>query len=140
MLWNLGDLLAADEIYAAGYIAHRPAGPRAVRGPESEKRRVVLVRTALAAVHLALDDAFATDDRMALRWTLRGVDTGERPGAAPAGTVVTLAGITLLHLANGQVSEAWESIDMVARLHAQARTLPAAARARGPGRPTRRTR
>jgi hypothetical protein len=114
-LWNLGDLLAADEIYAAEFLAHSPAGPPHRRGPAGEQARVVGVRTALTDVQLLLDDVIAEGDRLAIRWTLSGRDPGD-PAVAGNVRPVTVAGMTHYRLARGHIVEAWESIDLLAAL------------------------
>ncbi|HUS15163.1 MAG TPA: ester cyclase [Chloroflexia bacterium] len=114
-LWNLGDLLAADEIYAADFLAHSPAGPPIRRGAAGEQARVVAVRTALTDVQLVLEDAVTEGDRLAIRWALRGLDPGV-PGSGGTAQVVTVAGMTLFRLAGGHVVEAWESIDVLEQL------------------------
>ena len=45
-IWNKGNLSAADLIFAADYIDHDPSTPDLGRGPESEKKRATLYRTA----------------------------------------------------------------------------------------------
>src|SRR5712692_1515011 len=45
-LWNKGNLSLADELFAPNYTHHDPSTPDFGRGPESEKKRATLYRTA----------------------------------------------------------------------------------------------
>jgi hypothetical protein len=45
-LWNKGNLSLADELFDPNYAHHDPSTPDVGRGPEGEKKRVALYRTA----------------------------------------------------------------------------------------------
>ena len=51
-LWNKGNLPVADELIAPTYTHHDAATSDVGRGPESEKKRVTMYRTAFADFRL----------------------------------------------------------------------------------------
>jgi predicted SnoaL-like aldol condensation-catalyzing enzyme len=83
--WNKGNLSVADEILAPTYTHHDPSTADFGRGPESEKKRATLYRTAFPDVRLNIDDMIAEGDRVAIRWTCRGTHKGDLNGIAPTG-------------------------------------------------------
>jgi ketosteroid isomerase-like protein len=110
-LLNLGDLLVVDEIYAPTYVRHAASDPAGGPGPESEKNRVVMLRTALSDLCATVEDMVAEGDRVAVRWTLLGIDTGGFSGRPPTGRPVTLTGLSIVRLVEGRIVESWEYVD-----------------------------
>ena len=55
-VWNKGNLPVADELFASTYAHHDPSTPDVGRGPESEKKRATLYRTAFPDLRLTIED------------------------------------------------------------------------------------
>ena len=53
------------------------------------------------------DDLIAEEDRVTIRWTLRGTNTGPMLGRPPTGQPVELAAIVILRIADGKIAERW---------------------------------
>ena len=68
-LWNTGNLSVADEIFAPNYSHHDPSTPDFGRGPESEKKRATLYRTAFPDLHLTIEDVIAEGETVMTRWS-----------------------------------------------------------------------
>jgi hypothetical protein len=58
-LWNKGNLSVADELFTPNYAHHDPSTPDVWRGPESEKKRASLYRTAFPDLRLTIEDIIA---------------------------------------------------------------------------------
>ncbi len=71
-----------------------------------------------------LDDAVAEGDKVAVRYTFRGTHQGELLGIPPTGKQVTMTGINIYRIVNGQFAEIWESYDKFGLLQ-QLGVLPA---------------
>ena len=67
-LWNKGNLSLADELFAPNYAHHDPSTPDFGRGPESEKKRATLYRTAFPDLHLTIEDIIAEGQTVMARW------------------------------------------------------------------------
>ncbi len=65
----------------------------------------------LPDVTLAIDDAFAKDDRLAARFRIRGTHLGPLRGIAPSGRRIEYGGITILRFAGGKCVERWSQTD-----------------------------
>lgn len=109
-IWNTGDLSMADEIFAADFVNHDPTLPN-VTGIENYKTWIAENRAAFPDVHIEVHDMIAEGDRAASRWTVTGTHKGEFSGIPPTEVQVTVTGMSIHHLVNGRIVEAWWCYD-----------------------------
>jgi predicted ester cyclase len=121
-----GNFDVIDDYVAAGYVGHTTAEPEPIRGPEGFKANVRTYLAGFPDARITVDDHVAAGDKVAVRWTGRGTQTGEIAGIAPTGKEVTVTGITISRLEAGQVVEDWTSWDLLGML-AQLGAVPAPA-------------
>jgi steroid delta-isomerase-like uncharacterized protein len=110
-LWNRGNLPVADEFFASTYTHHDPSTPDAGRGPESEKKRVTLYRTALHDLRLTIEDIIAEGEMVMARWSCRATHKGDLNGIAPTGKQIAISGISMVRFASGKMVEGWITWD-----------------------------
>jgi steroid delta-isomerase-like uncharacterized protein len=110
-LWNNGNLPVADELIATTYNHHDTSTPDAGRGPESEKKRVTLYRTAFPDLRLTIEDIIAEDETVVARWSCRGTHKGDLNGVAPTGKQFTISGVTIARFTGGKMVEGWVNWD-----------------------------
>lgn len=100
------DLPLADELIAPDFIDHHPI-PGQPAGPEGIK----WVNTTLHSWHsdaqFIIDDLIAEGDKVAIRWRLRGTNTGAVFGQPPTGEPMEELIIAIFRVANGQIAERW---------------------------------
>ena len=58
-------------------------------------------------LRFTIDDLIAEDDRVTIRWTLHGTNTGPMFGRPPTGQPVELAAIVIFRIADGKIAERW---------------------------------
>ncbi len=109
--WNKGNLSVADELFTPNYTHHDPSTPDFGRGPESEKKRATLYRTAFPDVRLTIEDIIAEGETVMTRWSCRGTHKGDLSGIAPTGKQFTISGVTMARLSNGKMAEGWVNWD-----------------------------
>ena len=68
---------------------------------------VSTMHTAHPDLRFAIDDLVAEDDRVTIRWTLRGTNTGPMLGRPPTGQPVVLSAIVIFRIAHGRLAERW---------------------------------
>jgi len=73
---------------------------------------------------MTLDDIIAADDKVTVRLSIEGTHKGGQLGIAPSGKRVRIAGLVVVHIANGQIVEGWNSWDQLGLLR-QIGALPA---------------
>jgi steroid delta-isomerase-like uncharacterized protein len=110
-LWNKGNLSLADELFSPNYAHYDPSTPDVGRGPESEKKRATLYRTAFPDLRLTIEDIIAEGETVMARWSCRGTHKGDLSGIAPTGKQFNISGVTIARLANGKLAEGWVNWD-----------------------------
>jgi steroid delta-isomerase-like uncharacterized protein len=110
-LWNKGNLSLADQLFAPSYTHHDASTPDFGPGPESEKKRAALYRTAFPDVRLTIEDIIAEGGTVMTRWSCLGTHKGDLSGIAPTGKQFTISGVTTARLANGMLVEGWVNWD-----------------------------
>jgi steroid delta-isomerase-like uncharacterized protein len=118
-LWNKGNLLVADELIAPTYVHHDDSTPDLGKGPESEKKRVNLYRTAFHDFRLSIEDLLAEGETVVARWSCRGVHKGELNGIAPTGKQFAITGVTICRFDHGKIIEgfvSWDALGLMRQL------------------------
>jgi steroid delta-isomerase-like uncharacterized protein len=110
-VWNKGNLPVTDELFAPNYAHHDSSTPDVGRGPESEKMRATLYRTAFPDLRLTIEDIIAEGETVVARWSCRGTHKGDLSGIAPTGKQFTISGISIARIANGKMAEGWVNWD-----------------------------
>ncbi len=110
-LWNKGNLSLADELFAPNYTHHDPSTPDFGRGPESEKKRATLYRTAFPDLQFTIEDIIAEGQTVIARWSCRGTHKGDLSGIAPTGKQVTISGVSVARFTGGKMVEGWVNWD-----------------------------
>lgn len=110
--FNQGEVEVFDEVCAADCVSHDPAEDGDVRGIEAHKERVIGYRTAMPDLHVTCEDAFASDDRVCMRWSVRGTNTGELGEMPATGKSVEFTGMSVDRFnQDGQIVETWDQWD-----------------------------
>ena len=118
-LWNNGNVSVADELFAPNYEHHDASTPDFGRGPDSEKKRATLYRTAFPDVQLTIEDIIAEGETVMTRWSCRGTHKGDLNGIAPTGKQFNISGVTVVRLTNGKMAEGyvnWDALGLMQQL------------------------
>jgi len=129
-VWNQGDLSVADQLLSANYSHHDNATPDFGSGPENEKKRVNLYRTAFPDLRFTIDDMIAEGEMVTTRWTCHATHRGPLSAIAPTGKAVTISGITINRVAQGKIVEGWVNWDALGMLQ-QLDVVPTMFKAKG---------
>jgi predicted ester cyclase len=97
---------AVRELVAAGIVDHDPM-PGQPAGVEGIEYVVSTLRTTYPDLRFTVDDLVAEADRVAIRWTMRGTNTGPMLGQAPSGRPVRQTAIVIFRIADGEIAERW---------------------------------
>ena len=127
-VWSKGKLAVADQIVAANYANHDPAGPMPEPGREGLKKHVTAYRTAFPDLTFTIDDVLAEGNKVTVRWTSRGTHEGVVMGIAPTGKQITLTGISVHRITSGKVTESWVTWDTLGMMQ-QLGAIPAVGQA-----------
>jgi steroid delta-isomerase-like uncharacterized protein len=132
-LWNKGNLSVADGLIAPTYDHHDVSTTGFGRGPESEKQRVTLYRTAFPDLRLTIEDIIAEGETVVARWSCQGTHKGDLGGIAPTGKQFNISGVTIARFANGKMAEGWVNWDALGLMQ-QLGVVPELAKAKAAAR------
>ena len=110
-IFTRGNLDAAEEIYAPGYVGHDPSNPEDVRGPEAAKQAAADYRRAFPDLRVTVEDLIAEGDKVVARLRFRGTHLGDLEGIAPTGRRVDCTGIVVSRMEGGKIAEDWANFD-----------------------------
>lgn len=108
--WRHGDMMTADEVIAENISYHDPMSEN-ISNIDSLKNYVHAVRTAFPDLKFTVEDIFAAGNKVALRWTFYGTHQGRIRGVDPTGKAVSFIGMSIYHILDGKIKEAWIAWD-----------------------------
>jgi len=116
-VWNEGRLQTIHELMAEDAVGIGQAGPEAViRGPQQFQPFVEKLREAFPDIHVTIEDAFGSGDKVAARWSATMTHRGGQLGVPPSGKRVRITGISIVRIANGQIVEGFDNWDQFTML------------------------
>jgi steroid delta-isomerase-like uncharacterized protein len=114
--FNSDNLGAVEEWVAPNFTNHDPGTPPLPPGPEGYRLLIKGYRTAFPDLKMTADDVIGEGDKVAVRWTARGTNTGPLGDMPASGKPATVTGISILTLAGGKVAEQrtnWDTLGML---------------------------
>jgi steroid delta-isomerase-like uncharacterized protein len=112
-VWNQGKESVIDELFHPQGKAHGfPTPDSTLIGPEGFKTVHRQFQNTFGNLHLEIHDLLAEDDRVALRWTTTATHSGDGLGFPASGKKATLEGSSFTVCRNGQITEAWNFMDL----------------------------
>lgn len=112
---NSGNLSALRDVIAPGVVDHDPA-PDQQQGPEGFVHFFETMRAAFPDLTIAVEHQTATDDDVAIAYTLSGTQRGAFLGLPPTGRHVEARGVQIARFENGRMVERWGSSDQLGML------------------------
>lgn len=111
-LWSRGNLEAIPELVAEDFVDHQaPVGQTS--GREELAGLVLMWRTGFPDMQETVEDLISEGDKVTGRFLMRGTHRGEFMGIAPTGRSVTMSGIDIVRIVNGEISEFWYAEQML---------------------------
>ena len=118
-IWNEGNLDLIGELYAPELVRHECDLPEDVVGFDAFKNLVTWIRTQFPDFYMMVDEMIVKGDRMVMRWTMTGTNTGSLGDLPPTGKNMRVSGISIARLVNGKIAEVWDfynQLDMLQQL------------------------
>lgn len=110
--WNETDFGVIDEIVAADAEHHNPMDPPDLPpGPEGEQQLIEAYQSAFSDATLEIEDIFAEENKVAVRWTATGTHDGAFMGVPPTDNNVEIVGFEINQVMDGQIVESWGLFD-----------------------------
>lgn len=109
--WNLGKLDVLDEIIDPNYINHSPGLPNPTPGPNGLKPIIAAIRMGFPDLHFQIDDIVISEDKVAVRCTMKGTHLGDLFGMPPTGKKVNVNQMQIEYIKDGKIVEHWRQSD-----------------------------
>lgn len=108
---NCGNMNAFGEFVAENVVGYDATDLEPKAGFESVKQVMMLFRTAFPDIECPIYDLLAEDDKVAVRWGLRGTHSSEFMNVPATGNTVDVSGIIIYRLKNRKIVEYWGNFD-----------------------------
>ena len=108
---NLGDVSAAEEVFAADCVIHINGSPDPNLDVAGFKQMVAGLLAAFPDLRFTIEDQFVAGNRVATRWVAEGTNSAPFGNVPATGRTVRVDGIILDRVADGKVVERWEQWD-----------------------------
>jgi hypothetical protein len=106
-----GNVAIVDDVCSANFRFYSPNSPNFPNGPEGARMLVNRVRD--SGFEARIEDIIAEDDKVAVRWTFRGIYRGDpQPGYPKPGHKITFGSMSFYRFVNGKIEEDW-GLDVV---------------------------
>jgi hypothetical protein len=113
LVWNRGDLEAADDLFAFTYVNHYGLIADLVLGPEAVKISAALYRVAFPGLHVSVAALDTIEDTVVIRWTATKGFGNRSDDSAIESSQKLLTGITRIRFADGKIIESWTEWDRI---------------------------
>lgn len=112
-VWNKGDISAIDRLMSPEAIGHGlpQSEDEVMRGPTAFKPFVAQFKQAFPDLHIKVCETVCEGDLMAARCEVTGTHTGEGLGIAPTNRAISITGMTMARIKDGQIVEGWNNYD-----------------------------
>jgi steroid delta-isomerase-like uncharacterized protein len=113
-VWSQGDYGAIERLVAEHYVIHSDPGDPwegQTLGHATYRERVDYSRRAFTDLRFSIHEMVGDNDRIAVRWSAAGTQTGDLPGVPATGKRLIFAGQTIYALEKGRLTGHWQVID-----------------------------
>jgi steroid delta-isomerase-like uncharacterized protein len=100
-----------DDLVAQDYIGRFSGPPHQLQGLENLKQLFKMGREGCPDWHETIEDIIAEGDKVWVRTTYKGTNTGEFFGLAPTGKKITTMAVDIYRIVNGKIVEGWNLSD-----------------------------
>ena len=117
-VWHDGAVDRVDDLFADEFISH--SSNWGEMDLDTFRREVGATKAIFPDATFTIDDLISEDDRVVMRWTMRGTHQGEIETpwgtVAPTGRKVESSGIKIYRVQDGRIVQRWSAFDPLAVL------------------------
>ena len=103
-----GNIGALDEVCSPDFAFHSPNFPNWQRGLQGARAIATLGPSIFSDSQSTIDDVFAAEDKVVVRWSIRGKYIGEpRTGFPNPGEHFAMGAVAIYRLVDGKIVDDW---------------------------------
>jgi steroid delta-isomerase-like uncharacterized protein len=106
-----GNLSIANELLSSDFAMHIPLPTSS--GIEGICEVITTCRAAFEHLNVTIDDMIAEENKVAARFTARGIHKGDFMGLPATGKSITMTGIEIFRIENGKIIELWGEVNLL---------------------------
>jgi steroid delta-isomerase-like uncharacterized protein len=114
--WNRSQLRLIEELVAEDFVDHFPFDDGLPDGREGLIATIRLLRMAFSDLNFHIEDMVAEDDRVVVRYQMRGTHSGPFAGQPPTLRQVMINGMAMYRVEEHQIVDQWCFFDAVSLL------------------------
>jgi steroid delta-isomerase-like uncharacterized protein len=113
--WNNGDFSIAEKTIAPNAYFHdfEDSPDPIPQGLAGVKMIYSNFQKAFPDIRMDIDDMIEEGDKVAVRWTVKGTQTGVFQGIPPTYREIDFTGTTIVRIADGKIAEGWQNMDII---------------------------
>ena len=115
-IFNQGNMDMLGEFMAPEYVEREKLPPGVASDREGAKRMTVMLRKAFPDFKATIEDIIAEGDKVVVRMTWSGTQTGKFMGIPPTGKSVSFGVIDILRFSGDKMVEHWGIPDRLAMM------------------------
>jgi steroid delta-isomerase-like uncharacterized protein len=113
--WNEGRVQTIYELMHENGACHgSDLEAEVLRGPAEFEVFYNRLRGAFPDIQIEIEDAFGSDDKVAVRWSAVMTHTGDHLGMPATNKQVRISGSTMVRIEKGKIVEGWDNWDQLA--------------------------
>ncbi len=113
---NSGNISIADDIFHPDCVIHINGNPQRDLSVVDLKQMLKGLLVAFPDLHFTICDQFTSGEKVSIRWTSVGTNTGPFGEMKATGKVVKTEGLIIDHVVNERVTKRWEIWDQMAMM------------------------
>ena len=106
-----GNLIEANKLLSSDFVMHTPL-PTAP-GIKRMDDVITTCRAAFENLNVTVEDMVAEGNKVAARFTARGIHKGAFMGLQPTGKPIIMTGIEIFRIENGKIAELWGEANLL---------------------------
>ena len=113
---NSADENLAQQLISPAARFHVPGHKDALQGPKGYLQIIAMMRSGFPDIHWTIEDMITENDKVAVRFIMRGVHQGTFLGVPATGKSIVVQAMNFYRLADNQIIEEYGQPDMLGLL------------------------
>jgi predicted ester cyclase len=111
-IWNKANPTIVDKLCSTNFTFSYGALSGVTSDREGYKQMANIWHSGVSGIKLTLEDVIAEGNKVAVHWEASCTHTGEFMGVPPTGKKLTMVGISIFYIKDGNIIKEWGEMDI----------------------------